>query len=252
MNRTTLRSIVTAGLALTLAGSLTSCSDDDEASARTVAAPAAACDAAVDLGAAFGAMPEDPTEFATFAEEALVPIGVAFTDAFDGDDATGEAASTLAAAFEEIAETGDPSAFESEDVAAAQSTLGAKIHEDCDLEAIDVTAVEYAYQGVPTEIAAGRVSFALTNDGVEDHEIVLFRLADGVDASFEELMEQGDAAMASLEFTGVAFGGPGTTSYTVADLAPGTYFLVCFVPVGGGEDGPPHFMEGMQQTITVG
>jgi hypothetical protein len=34
------------------------------------------------------------------------------------------------------------------------------------------------------------------------------------------------------------------------DLEPGTYFLVCFIPQGGG-DGPPHFMGGMKETIVV-
>lgn len=251
MNRTSLRSLATASLALILAGALASCSDDDEADARSVAAPVAACDAAVDLGAAFGAAPEDPAEFPAFAEETLVPVGTAFTEAFDGDDDLAEAATTLADAFEQIAETGDPSLLEDEDVVAAQATIGAKVHEDCDLESVDVTAVEYAYQGVPTELSAGRVSFAMANEGVEEHEMVLFRRNDGVDATFDELMEQGEEAMANLTFTGVAFGGPDTTSYTAVDLEPGTYFLVCFIPVGGGEDGPPHFMEGMQQTITV-
>ena len=68
---------------------------------------------------------------------------------------------------------------------------------------------------------------------------------------FPELMESGEEAMADLTFTGVAFGGPDTTSYAAVDLEPGTYYLVCFIPVGGGEDGPPHFMEGMQHTIAV-
>ncbi len=252
MHRTTLRSLATASLALTLAGLLASCSDDDDAAAREVAVPAAACDAAVDLGAAFGAAPEDPAEFAGWADETLVPIGAAFSAAFDGDDPTADAATTLTDAFAEIAESGDPSVLESEDAAAAQAEVGKRIHEDCALESVDVTAVEYAYQGAPTELDAGRVSFAMRNDGVEEHEMVLFRLNDGVEASsFDELMAEGEDAMANLTFTGVAFGGPDTTSYTAVDLEPGTYFLVCFIPVGGGEDGPPHFMEGMHQTITV-
>ena len=56
---------------------------------------------------------------------------------------------------------------------------------------------------------------------------------------------------AAMQFTGVAFGDPGSTSYTTADLESGTYFVVCFLPVGGHEEGKPHFMEGMVQEITV-
>ncbi|QGG96829.1 hypothetical protein [Actinomarinicola tropica] len=253
MHRIPARTALLAGAALVLTASLAGCSDDDDtAEARTVAAPSAVCDAAVDLGAAFGAAPEEPDAFPAFAEDTLVPIGEAFAGAFDGDDELGAAASTLATAFEEIAETGDPSALESDDVVDAQATLGQKVHDDCDLAPVDVTAVDYAYEGVPTELRAGRTSFAMTNEGVEEHEMVLFRLNDGVDpVPFPELMERGEEAMADLTFTGVAFGAPGTTSYAAVDLEPGTYYLVCFIPVGGGEDGPPHFMEGMQHTITV-
>ena len=41
----------------------------------------------------------------------------------------------------------------------------------------------------------------------------------------------------------------------VADLAPGEYVAVCFIPVGTMPDhegtGPPHFVEGMKQEFTV-
>ena len=35
-------------------------------------------------------------------------------------------------------------------------------------------------------------------------------------------------------------------------LPKGHYAVVCFLPVGGGEDGPPHLMEGMITDFTVG
>ena len=44
---------------------------------------------------------------------------------------------------------------------------------------------------------------------------------------------------------------PGSTDYVVADLEPGNYVVLCFLPVGmkamdgPPPDGPPHFMEGM-------
>jgi hypothetical protein len=241
------RRSVAAALSLTLAAGLAGCGDDSD---RTEAAPPAACDAAVDLGAAFGAAPEDPAEMGPFVEEVLVPVGQAFVDAFD-DDPEADAAATLDATFVAMAETGDPSALEDPAVVEAQATIGAAVHDGCALETVDATAVDYAFQDVPAELEAGRTSFALTNEGVEDHEMVLFRLNDGVDLTLDELIESGEEAFADVTFTGVTFGAPETTSYTVVDLEPGTYFLLCFIPVGGGEDGPPHFMEGMRQTITV-
>jgi len=244
----TIRRSLAAVLSLSLATGLAACGDDDD---REAATPAEVCDAAVDLGAAFGAVPEDPAEMGAFAAETLVPVSDAFVEGYGDDGPEAEAAATLSDAFAAMADSGDPSAFEDPDVAEAQSVIGADVHDGCPLEAIDVTAVEYAFQGVPEELTAGRTSFALTNAGVEDHEMVLFRLNDGVDMTLDDLLDAGEEAFADLTFTGVAFGGPDTTAYTVVDLEPGTYFLLCFIPVGGGDDGPPHFMEGMRQTITV-
>lgn len=253
-----------AALALAAGSLLVGCGDDEPADASSdtstgsteaaVAAgevPEAACDASVDLSAAFGAAPEDPAGFTTFAEETLVPIGEAYTEAFGGDDELGAAATTVSEAFTGIVESGDPSALDSDEVNDARATLGRAVHDGCDLEQADITAVEYAYDGAPDELEAGRVSFALTNEGVEDHEIVLFRRDDDATESLEEILALGDAGQEKMTFTGVAFGGPGTTSYMAADLDPGTYFLICFIPVGGGEDGAPHFTQGMQHTLTV-
>ena len=81
--------------------------------------------------------------------------------------------------------------------------------------------------------------------------MVLFRRNDGVTENLGELMELPEEdLMSKVTFTGVTFGGPGTTNYVAMDLEPGTYFLLCFIPQG--EDGPPRFMGGMQHTVTVG
>ena len=80
----------------------------------------------------------------------------------------------------------------------------------------------------------------------------LFKRADGATESIDEVLAlPEDELMSKVQFTGVTFGGPGTTNYVALDLEPGTYFLLCFLPQGGGEDGPPHFMAGMKHTLTV-
>jgi hypothetical protein len=221
------------------------CGDDDSESISS-----AACDAAVDFGAAFGEAPDDPSQFTSFATERLVPIGVTLVANLEGDAHT--AATTLSEAFDEIAATGDLSSLERPDVAAARATLGAAIHDGCDLQAVEIGAIEYAYVDTPSTLDAGRVSFALRNDGVEAHEMVLFRRADGVVETLDELMAlPEDELFSKVEFTGVTFGDPGSINHVAVDLEPGTYFLVCFIPQGGADDGPPHFMAGMQQTIVV-
>lgn len=243
-HRPALRALAaTAAVAIATTG-MAACEDDD--TATTISAEA--CAASVDLAAAFGQAPEDPAEFGPFVEEVLVPIGETLAANLTGD--AGTAAGVLHGVYLSVAESGDASALESPEAVAARTTVGAAIHGGCDLEAVSIEAIEYAFVGAPDTLPAGRVSFELTNNGVEEHELVLFRRADGVTESLDELLAMPeDSVFSKLEFVGVTFGGPDTTNYVTVDLEPGTYFLVCFIPQG--EDGPPHFMGGMKQTISV-
>lgn len=241
------RSFATAAIATLALTALAACGDDKESSSELATA---ACDAAVAYGTAFAQAPEDPAEIAAFATGELQPIAETLVANLDGDAKS--AATTLRDAFVEIGATGDPSALQAPETTSAITTVGEAVHEGCALQAVDIDAVEYAFQGTPTTLKAGRASFALQNKGVEEHEMVLFKAADGVTEPLAELLAlPEDEVMSKMQFTGVTFGGPGTTSYVAVDLTPGTYFLVCFIPQGGGEEGPPHFMGGMQQTITV-
>jgi hypothetical protein len=134
----------------------------------------------------------------------------------------------------------------------AYSEMAAAVHTGCGYEAVDLSAVNYAFVDLPATLAAGTTSFALTNDADEEHEMVLFRLADGETRTPEELLDLPEAeAEEAVTFSGVTFAGPGETGYVAAELEAGAYFAVCFLPVGGGEDGPPHFTEGMLTEFEV-
>ena len=259
-----LRMVAVAGLSLSLVGGLAACGDDDEATPITSTTVAAAggyqgnptatvsdevCDALVAAQGALHQAPQEPDAMAAYLEAEVSPHTQVLADGLDGELAV--AAQTVHELLVELGATGDFSIMESPELTEAQTEIGAALHEGCDWATVDLTAREYDFQGVPTELPAGRYGFAMENIGVEEHEMVLFRRNDGVTESFEELAELGEAMMGKVTFTGVAFGGPDTTSYAAVDLEPGTYFLVCFVPVGGGEDGAPHFMEGMQTTVEV-
>lgn len=238
-----------AALSLTLALSAlatlgASCASDDGGGLNT-----AACDAAVDYGAAFAEAPEEPAEFKSYAAERLMPIGEVLERHLSGD--AKKAATTMRAAFAKVAETGDPAALEEPTNVAARSVIGKAVHNGCGLQKVDVRAIEYVYKGAPETLQAGRVGFAMKNEGVEEHEMVLFKRAEGVTESLDELLELPEEEMgAKLAFTGVTFGAPKTTNYVAVDLEPGTYFLICFIPQAGN-DGPPHFMAGMKETIVV-
>lgn len=159
-----------------------------------------------------------------------------------------EAFATLTASYEAAAE-GDEAALESPDFTAASAEVAEATHAGCGWEQVDITNVEYAFEGVPDEVPAGVTSFLTTNEGEEPHVAVLMKVPDGLEdpASILEAPEP----PAGTEVVGAAFGVPGDVAGFAADLEPGTYFMFCDIPVGGGDDGAPHFVEGMQRVFTV-
>jgi hypothetical protein len=95
--------------------------------------------------------------------------------------------------------------------------------------------------------------FTNATDHDEPHELVLFRVADGVTEPVEDLLalpeEEAGEAMVPV---GVVFAdAPGSEAATMLDLEPGRYAAVCFIPIGGGEDGAPHFTGGMVAEVEV-
>lgn len=259
---TPLRSrLAAAGIALVLAAGMASCSDDDTDVASgggddptetpSGAMSESACEAATTLSTA--ALGPDDDDVTGWVQSTLQPAAETLVGEYDGEvTVVGASAEILADELVAVADSGDMEMlFESEEITRALDAIGNSAHRSCGYQEVDVQAVDFAYEGLPSELEAGMTSFALTNDGIEDHEIVIFRRADGATETLEELLElPEEEGMAKMEFTGVAFGGPDTTAYTTLDLTPGTYFVVCFIPTGG-EDGPPHFMEGMSDTFTV-
>jgi hypothetical protein len=133
-----------------------------------------------------------------------------------------------------------------------------------------ITMLDFAFEA-PPDVAAGEQVWEVVNDGQQPHELVLLKLDEG--RTFAEFMEgfgQGDP-VASPEVPSpsshdhatspmpdadifTALGGmqaiiPGATGWFVADLEPGNYVLICFVP--DPESGAPHVMLGMVRELTV-
>jgi uncharacterized cupredoxin-like copper-binding protein len=148
---------------------------------------------------------------------------------------------------------GDASTFNSDETFATYSGFMADAGTSCAFEEVDVTLVDYAFEGVPESLPAGPTTFRVTNDSdVEMHEMVVFRMAEGVDLSFAEVLELPEEESESMVvFGGAAFAPPGETGATLVDLEPGEYAMACFVPVGSGEEGAPHFTQGMVEEFTV-
>lgn len=134
--------------------------------------------------------------------------------------------------------------------------------------ALTVTGVEYAYQGVPQTVTVGTV-VTFVNAGKEVHQMIAARRNDGVTASLDELLAMPEAESDKLvTILGGPVASPGETAADTITLdQPGTWFFVCFVPVGvtalpslapgatpnesSLPPGPPHFLQGMVAELTV-
>ena len=151
-----------------------------------------------------------------------------------------------------IRETGDFAVLEQERIVAATNRVHAFELENCGWAKDDVTAVDYEYRGVSSSVPGGPRSFELSNEGNEPHELVVFRINDNVTDSFRQLLDQPrEQVGVRVTSMGSVSAAPGERGFVVTDLTPGRYGVVCFIPVGGASEGPPHFTRGMQAEFRV-
>jgi uncharacterized cupredoxin-like copper-binding protein len=174
------------------------------------------------------------------------------------DDEMADGVTTMADAVEDAA-AGDMSSIQSPEVAEAQSVVYPALGDVCDLPTVEVSAVDFDYEGVPDTLDAGPTVFVMTNDteSGEAHEMGIVRINDDVDESVEEILElPEEEAMEKVQFVnGIFTPEEGDVGGVVVDLTAGRYGYACFIPVGtvGGAEGsgPPHFVEGMAGEFTV-
>jgi hypothetical protein len=247
-----------AGLAVVVALSLigAACGDDDDEGAKTDDAAHAGSDSSE------AATADDTTAFcdgrlalenAFNAEQPDADAIGALLDDWAGsapDDLVANVTG-LSAVLSQAAESGgDPTS----DPAFGENIgpIDEFVLAECGFEKVEVSAVDYSFKGIPATVPAGTVAFAFTNDGTEKHEMVMFKRANGEDRSVEDLLALPEDQLGdSLIFAGAAQADPGQTSAAITDLASGKYIAVCFLPVGGAEDGPPHFVQGMTAEFEV-
>lgn len=119
---------------------------------------------------------------------------------------------------------------------------------------IDVTTSDHAFTLSSEVAAAGPVTFALTNEGSEPHQMQVAALPDGMTAAdFVEAFER-DGELAALESVvwagGVNGVEPGATEIATVEVAPGRYVVLCFIP-SPGEHGTSHVSLGMVGELDV-
>lgn len=168
-----------------------------------------------------------------------------------------------------------PEAFEDDEFGAVALRANQAAAAACGADENRVTAVNYAFQGMPATLEAGRRLFRLHNAGTELHEMIFLRKKTTTTESFDAILALGaenqEEAEEKVDETGAVFafpatgGGPEAVDSSVfLDLTPGQYAVVCFIPVGltpaaaeaaertGQEpEGPPHFTRGMKTEFTV-
>ena len=269
----------TAALTALLALGLAACGDDDDADTgsptgveettttageeetTTTAeeeaggeASAEYCDALVEFNETVFSIEIDEES----SEEEIVAAGEQLKPIFDEVEAN--APDDLAATAEELGATvdglleGEEEAFNADATFETYLGLVSDSIGPCGYENTEVTAVDYAFEDVPATLPAGTSAITLTNasESGEEHEFVVFRKADGETRSAEELLNDPAAAEEGPgEFAGVSFAPPGTEAASLFSLEAGDYIAVCFIPLGGGEDGPPHFTAGMFAEFSV-
>jgi hypothetical protein len=200
------------------------------------------CDAAVAVDAAFAPEEPDPAEVRAAIETAR-------------DNAPEEVSGdidTVLGQLDQAFQQGPSPEFNQ-----ASTNVDEYVLENCGFEEIDVSGVDFAFEGLPEQLDAGTYAFNFTNDAeAELHVMALVRINDDVTESLEELLQlpEEEARSKVTDVGGVA-AEPGESDTTLIELEPGRYAAICPIPVGsvGGTEGsgPPHFVEGMAAEIEV-
>jgi hypothetical protein len=236
-------------------------SDDELSSAGAAPADSEFCGAAVAVDAAgigleSGATTADDLEQALQAAEGSAPASISGAVA----TMTTEARNLMAQANANQSEDG-PEPIPSDEFYTASVDVGGYLSDNCGFETLDVTATNYRFDGIPATVPAGTTVLNLINDGTELHEIHLSQLPEGEDRSVEELLSLPEDQRPDLADTASVSAPPGAQTFVTAELDPGRYVALCFVPVGATpeamQSGAPlneedsHFMHGMVAEFTV-
>jgi hypothetical protein len=268
------RAIAVGAAAVLALGACAGDDDDDDASGSDPgteadeqadepdADAAAFCDAIVksDAASLSVSLGEGGEDAAADAEAALAEVGDVVPQEISAEVGimTAEARAQIAAGPQP---DGSPPNIPSDEYFTAATVVGDYMADNCGYQVIDVTATDYAYDGIPADAEAGKTLLRITNDGTEYHEVVLQRVHAGETRSVEEILalpeqEGGDL----LDYQGNVIAPPGLGNWTVVNLSAGRHGAMCFVPTGATpeafQSGPvdgrlPHTMKGMTAEMQV-
>lgn len=221
-------------LALAVLGG--ACSASTEATTTAAADHSAFCDAAVTTERA-----------AMYHDLEAVVQGMAAMAAASPTEAYRDAVTETARLIEQDPEA----AFESASMATTRDLHQELLEAHCGQRSLEVVGVDFAYEGMPAEVASGRALLEFSNGSQENfHEVIVARKKDGV--STQDVLAAGpEGADQTLELVGGIDAAPGEGGRVLLDLVPGDYLFICAVPMDESEDAPMHVEAGMLHEFTV-
>ncbi|MEA2901957.1 MAG: hypothetical protein QOH36_1844 [Actinomycetota bacterium] len=114
------------------------------------------------------------------------------------------------------------------------------------LKTVSVELKEYSFTPPTVELAAGVVTFAVTNAGTLNHELAF--LPGGGEVPLNTAGNPDEGALGTAGAFELEAFGPGLSCEATFDLKPGTYTLFCIVT---DDDGQTHLQKGMRGQLTV-
>ena len=260
-----------ASLALLLA--FAACGDDDktdtassgsgsssESSSSDVEKIAAYCEPFLEFQGKLFDGPEEPEAGFAFAKKNLLPLVDEIEAASTPENA--DVVDPFVARFQKVTSLEEynkvGSEFESGgEVIKVLAAIQLDAADNCGYERLDVTAVDYGFQGMPADLEPGKYAIVFTNGTKkgEFHELAMFTPKDATQ-SLDELLAlpEGEGEDATEEVGGT-FAPPGQKGVAFVEITDGPVYYACFVPEGSGEgkeDGAPHFTLGMKGEIAIG
>jgi hypothetical protein len=134
-------------------------------------------------------------------------------------------------------------------------------YNSCGYTQLEVTGVEYEFQGLPKTLPAGTVAIRFTDTGAEIHELAIYRMK--TKDSVKKVIGLSEKEQSKkLELVSRTAALQNDTTFTFAELTkPGRYAVICHLPVGSTSEeaareaeesnAKSHADEGMYATITV-
>jgi hypothetical protein len=114
---------------------------------------------------------------------------------------------------------------------------------------IVMTLKDYSFT-TSAPLTAGRHTIEIKNSGEQSHELVLARMAPGKKAAdLGAWVEKMNGPPPAEPIGGVPGIAKGTSVFMTADITPGDYAFICFIP--DAKDGKAHFTHGMLQDVHV-